>query len=435
MKGNAMKKYFSLFYFLFMFFVISATVCSAESGEYGYPITNPYVATILSTPPDLAAPLPKEIPVKELEMTVFPDRKIPDVLWYNEKLFYSLASQKEKAPLIFIIAGTGARYDSPKAIAMQKAFFQAGFHVICLSSPTHPNFITSASKFGLPGDIRSDSLDLYRVMKMAWEDARESIEVSAFYLTGYSLGGTQSAFISFLDENEKAFNFKKVLMINPALSLYDSAVRLDNMLVENIPGGVNHFDDFYAKLMQNITNSYKYGDFVDLNFEFFYRAFDKVIPTEQEQKAVIGFSFRISAANIIFVSDVMRNSGWIVPKNLELTRYSSITDYGKVAGRTQGFSFYAENMLLPVFKKNNPDLTLERLIDGSSLRSIEEYLKRTQKIGLVTNEDDLILGKGDIEYFKEVFQERARIYPRGGHCGNMEYKDNVAYMVDYFKNR
>lgn len=434
MKENAMKKYFKLFYVSLLFLVISGNVRSAESNQYGYPVDNPFIATILATPPNLKAPLPEKINVKELTMTVFPDRGIPEVLWYNEKLFYSLAAQKEKAPLIFIIVGTGARYDSPKAQAMQKAFFQAGFHVICLSSPTHPNFITSASRVGLPGDIRSDSVDLYKVMQIAWANARKRIEVTDFYLTGYSLGGSQSAFISLLDEEEKAFNFKKVLMINPALSLYDSAVRFDEMLVENIPGGLSHFDDFYEKLMRNITENYKYGDFVDLNFEFFYRAFNKVLPTEVEQKAVIGFSFRIAAANIIFVSDIMTNSGWIVPKNCSLTRYSSLTDYSKIAAR-EGFHFYAENMLLPAVKKNSPDITLEQLMNNSSLRSIEDYLRRTQKIGLVTNADDLILAKGDIDYFKDVFQSRARIYPRGGHCGNMEYTDNVAYMVDFFKTR
>jgi hypothetical protein len=430
-----MKKSIWFCHFIIISFLFSATLCNAESDGYGYPYSNPYEATILSTPVDLKAPLPQEINAKELEMTVFPDRKIPDVFWYNRKLYYSLAAQKEKAPLIFVIAGTGARYDSPKAQMMQNAFYEAGFHVICLSSPTHPNFITTASSTTAPGDIQSDCRDLYRVMTLAWEKAKTKIDASDFYLTGYSLGGSQAAFIAMLDETQKNFNFKKVLMINPAISLYDSAVRLDKLFVDNIPGGIGHFDDFYRSLIKNIENQYIYGDFVDLNHEFFYSAFNKVLPTEGEQKAVIGFSFRISAANIIFVTDVMTNSGWIVPKNLELTKTSSTTDYGKVAARAGGFSFYAENLLLPVLQQKTPELTLAQLIEQSSLTSIEDYLKNSDKIGLVTNEDDLILAPGDIDYLKRVFKIRSKIYPRGGHCGNMEYKDNVAYMVEYFKSK
>jgi hypothetical protein len=429
-----MKKLVWLCDFLLLFLLISATACHAESDAYGYPLKNPYGATILSTPVDLKAPLPEPRKVKDLEMTVFPDRAIPEVLWYNDKLYYSLAAQKEKSPLIFIIAGTGARYDSPKAKLMRNAFFKAGFHVICLSSPTHPNFITTASSTAAPGDIRSDSRDLYRVMTLAWEKAKSKIDVSEFYLAGYSLGGAQSAFIAMLDETEQKFNFKKVLMINPPLSLYDSAVRIDNMFVDNIPGGIAHFDDFYRKLMQNIENSYKYGDFVDLNYEFFYKAFDKVLPSEGEQKAVIGFSFRIAASNIIFVADVMTRSGWIVPKNLELSRGASTTDYGKIAAHAGGFGFYAENLLLPVLQKDTPGLTLEQMIEESSLHAIEEYLKNSNKIAMVTNEDDFILAPGDLDYLKRIFQDRAKIYPSGGHCGNMDYKENVAYMVEYFKS-
>jgi len=381
-------------------------------------------------------PLPEadEMNVKELEMVVFPDREIPEAFWYEDTLTYSLAEQEEKAPLIFVIAGTGARYDSAKNTDMQKAFYQAGFHVILLSSPTHPSFIPSASSTMLPGDIKTDCQDLYRVMKLAWEAAREDIEVTDFYLTGYSLGGAHSGFISLLDEQEKAFNFKKVLMINPPVSLYESATKLDKMLDENIPGGMNKFNDFYNGLINNISNTLKHGESVAMGPEFLYKAFDQILPTDEEAKAVIGFSFRISAVNLFYVSDVMTNAGFIVPKNMTLTTTTATADYGKVAARSGGFGYYAENVLFPAIQKNNPEKTMDQMIYETSLRSIEDYLKTAEKVSMLTNVDDGILAEGDIDYFKDVFQSRAKIYPKGGHCGNMAYTDNVAYMVDYFKS-
>ena len=78
-------------------------------------------------------------------------------------------------------------------------------------------------------------------------------------------------------------------------------------------------------------------------------------------------------------------------------------------------------------------MTQEKMIMNTSLESIEDYLKNATKIGIVTNEDDLILGPGEIEFFRRVFGSRAKIYPMGGHCGNMEQKDVVAFMVNYFK--
>ena len=32
-------------------------------------------------------------------------------------------------------------------------------------------------------------------------------------------------------------------------------------------------------------------------------------------------------------------------------------------------------------------------------------------------------------YLQEVLGDRAKIYPYGGHCGNMDYSENVAYML------
>lgn len=415
--------------------LLFATVCIGQAASYDYPISDPIEATILSTPQEDMAILPKKIRVKQYQtFDVFPDRDVPEVFWYNEKLRYAVAYHKEQAPVMFLIAGTGAGYDSAKMKMMQKAFFQAGFHVVALSSPTHPNFIVAASSSGMPGDISSDAEDLYNVMEKMLQRSKKKELIGDFYLTGYSLGGSQAAFVAKLDEERKVFNFKKVLMINPALNIYDSAIKLDKMLVDNIPGGMDHFNDFYTKLMRNITESYVQGDFVDLSYGFFYSAYDEILPGPEEGKAVIGFSFRISMANLLFTSDVMTNSGYIVPKNLKLSRTDSLTDYCKVVFREGGFGEYVENILYPAFKAKEPGLSLHDFVDRSSLRTIDGYLKKSDKIGLVTNVDDFILADGDVEYFKQVFGSRAKIYPRGGHCGNMAYKDNVAYMIDFFKS-
>ena len=75
-------------------------------------------------------------------------------------------------------------------------------------------------------------------------------------MTGYSLGGAQSAFVARLDEERKAFNFKKVLMINPPVSLFNSVSILDAMLEDNIPGGLNNFNAFFDELMNEFTEVY-----------------------------------------------------------------------------------------------------------------------------------------------------------------------------------
>ena len=195
-----------------------------------------------------------------MALKVFPDRVPPEVFWYEREFRYSLTYQKGEAPLIFVIAGTGSAFYSSSMIFFQKIFYQAGFHVICLSSPTNMNFIVTASETSLPGNIFEDARDLYRVMTMAWEQVKSRIKVSEFYLTGYSLGASEAAFVSKLDEERRVFNFKKVLMINPAVSLYTSAKILDGMLLRALPGGPDHLRRLVQRAFPEIIgNLQNYG--------------------------------------------------------------------------------------------------------------------------------------------------------------------------------
>jgi len=345
----------------------------------------------------------------------------------------ALAYQKQKAPLIFVIAGTGAGFNSDKMLALQSIFYQAGFHVVSISSPTHANFITSASESAAPGIMGDDARDLYRVMQKVWDQVKDDIEVSDFYLTGYSLGGSQAAFVSQLDEEQKAFNFKKVLMINPAVNLYTSAVNFDQMLENNVPGGVEQTGVFLRERLNKMAEIYKAGDFVKFDNEFLYNIYRAMPepPKDEKLAAMIGISFRISAVNMMFATDVMTKSGFVVPKELELDSNDVLDDYFRTLMRIS-FARYLDELLLPVAQRKNPQLTREAIIDGDSLKSIEGYLQKADKVGVLTNEDDIILTAGELAYLKQLFGPRAKVYPRGAHCGNINQREVAAYLTNYF---
>jgi hypothetical protein len=408
-------------------------VSAGSATAYDYPFSDPYVATVIGTPPEFAAKLPSEVPVKMAAIRMFPERKIPGILWNLDQLYYSYISQNGPAPLIFLIAGTGAGFNSPKMQAMQKAFYQAGYHVISISSPTHPNFIVAASTSGVPGHLEEDAADIYRVMRAIYAKHKDDLPATKFFLTGYSLGAAQSAFVAKLDEREKAFNFSRVLLINPPVSLYNSVVILDAMLADNIPGGIDHFKEFYDRVINAFADVYKNGDDVQFNNDFLYDAYKYRKPTSDEPlAALIGTSFRISSMNMVFASDVLTKASYVVPRNLIIARYDNVDEYRKVLGRLT-FVDYFEGIFLPHFQALNPAVTEDSLIQDLSLRSIEDYLRTSPKFGLIDNEDDLILKPGEIDYLRNLFGNRATIYPHGGHCGNMDYPDNVATMVGFFQ--
>jgi hypothetical protein len=405
---------------------------SATTGAYDYPFVNAYEATVIGTPAIYQADLPEEVPVKDYSLTVFEDREIPDVFWYSEGLKFSLVRQKERAPLIFVIAGTGASYQSPKVKGLQKAFYQAGFSVISISSPTHMNFIVNASTTRVPGHIVHDSEDLYRVMELAYQKVADRVDVSEFYLTGYSLGGTQAAFLTRLDEERQVFNFKKVLMINPSVNLFNSVGLIDQMLADTVGDEPGAFNSYLGRVVRAFATAFDRSDPLDFNEDFLYRVYKKKIPTEAALESLIGFSFRISSSNMIFTSDVMSGYGLLVPPGTRLKQTTPLIDYLGASLRIS-FQDYYERYFYPFYHSQSPALTSAELKQQMSLESIAPYLRKAEKIAMMTNADDLILAPGEIEFLRTTFGERATIWPTGGHCGNMEQKDVVAFMVNYFK--
>jgi hypothetical protein len=402
---------------------------SAIVENYEYPITDRFVATVVGTPTALEAKLPEKIPFRKRRIDIFPDRTPPDLLWYNKELIYSEALQKDKAPLIFLIAGTGAAHNSGKNYNMARAFYQAGFHVVAISSPTYPNFVVSASNTGVPGHAEHDAEDLYRVMEAIWGTLQDKIEVSSFNLTGYSLGAFNAAYVAKLDEEQQTFNFDHVLMINPPVSLYNSISLLDRMS-ENIPGGVDNFDKFFDKLLRAFTAVYKESD-DSVGDDFLYKAYEALDLKDEELAALIGVSFRLSSGSMVFVADVMSDAGYVKPKGLVLDRYANLTPYRHAVSRT-GFTDYYHELFFPFYRAETPDVSRDEFIASVSLENIADYLRSSQKITVMHNADDVILEPGEINFFTEVFGDRATIYPHGGHCGNMNYRDNVAHMVNTF---
>jgi pimeloyl-ACP methyl ester carboxylesterase len=407
------------------------TIVSA-AGEYDYPFSNPFVATVVGTPPTLRANLPPTINIRTLELDLPPGRSIPQVFWYEDGFRYSLAFQVDKAPLIFLIGGTNAAYNSRLSSFLQRVFFTAGFHVISVSSSTFSNFIVTRSSTGVPGRIVTDAPDLYHLMQRLYALTRTRVPISDIYLTGYSLGGWQAAFIGNLDAQQRSLGFRKVLLINPPVSLFRSVRILDRMLEDNLPNGVDGLDDFFDRVFGAFSELYKRRQAIDLTEDFLHQAYLHLQPSERDLAALIGVSFRLSAANIAFTADVMTDAGYIVPRGQTLTVSTSLTPFLK-AGIRRSFEDYFDELLYPFYRVQEPSLTPSDLIAEANLARIDGYLRNTPSVGLVTSADDVILGPGDIEYLRGLFGPRATIFPNGGHCGNLQHRYVVAEIVKFFR--
>lgn len=408
-----------------LFIILSLTAFS-----YNFPIDDPYSATIIGSATMMTSGVSENIPLKVYEIQIKDKKDIPDVFWYASKFKFSFSKQKnKKAPLIFVLAGTGSDYNTTRVKFMQRIFHDAGYHTIAISSQMSQQFMISASSNSVPGLLLEDNKDIYKAMKLAYNKIKDQVEVTDFYIMGYSLGGSNAAVLSYIDEKEKVFNFKRVFMVNPPVDLYNSAVKLDKYL-DNYTGGKTKgieklLNTTLAKVKGGLTSEY-----ANIGADTIYNIVKGDILSDAEKEAYIGLAFRLASTDLNFISDFMTRS-YVYTKNPEkVNKYTNMKEYLKAVNFAT-FEDYVNKIGFPYYKKHNKDYSIEALKREASLKVIEDYLRTSPKIAAVTNADELILNEKDFAFLKDVFKDRLVIYPKGGHCGNMFYKENVDVMLKF----
>jgi len=403
--------------------------------EYGFPLSNPFEATIAGTPIELRAEVPTDDDIDQADynLRLRPEREItlPDNFWPVKKLRYRLARQSGPAPLMFIISGTGARYSAGKTEALKRLFYGAGYHVVQLSSPTSYDFMSAASRYATPGISSDDAKDLYRVMQ-AVRAQHHKLPVTEYHLTGYSLGALNAAFVSQLDETRRSFNFKRVLLLNPPVNLYTSVSNLDK-LVQTRVEGINDHTTFYEVILEKLTRYYRQKGYIDLDEAVLYDFQQSNLKLSDEQMAMlIGSVFRFSAADITFTSDLINRRGLITPPEYPINEGTRLEPFFKRA-LLCSFDCYITEQVIPMWRAQYDGGSLTQLIQQVSLYALEDYLRQSPKIAVMHNADDLILGEGDLGFLRRTFGDRLTLYPRGGHCGNLNYRVNTQHMLEFFR--
>nr|WP_314388022.1 serine/threonine protein kinase [uncultured Fusobacterium sp.] len=410
--------------------IVLFLILSLTAFAYNFPIDDPYSATIIGSATMMTPGVSENIPLKVYEIQIKDKKEIPDVFWYASKFKFSFSKQKnKKAPLIFVLAGTGSDYSAVRVKFMQRIFHDAGYHTIAISSQMSQQFMISASTNAIPGMLIRDNEDIYKAMKLAYNKIKDQVDVTDFYIMGYSLGGTNAAVLSYIDEKEKAFNFKRVFMVNPPVELYDSAVKLDKYLDEYTGGKSIGIEKLLNSTLARVKGSLT-SEYANIGADTIYEIVKGDILSEAEKKAYIGLAFRLTSTDLNFISDFITKSHVYTKNPEKVNKFTNMKEYFKAVNFAT-FEDYVNKIGFPYYKKYNKDFSIEDLKREASLRVIEDYLRTSPKIAAVTNADELILNEKDINYLKDVFKDRLIIYPKGGHCGNMFYKENVDVMVKF----
>lgn len=388
--------------------------------------------TVVGTPPAGRLLVPPLDPDRNLllgHVRPFPDRKVPPVFWYEAPgMGYALVRQQTRAPLVVLIAGTGGSFNSDASRALARLLYSRGYHVLSLPSPTHPSFIVNASTTGVPGRMADDARDLYRAMRLAWAQVRHRIEVSAIHLAGFSLGGTQAAWVARLDEQERAIGFERVVLLNPAVSLYHSVNILDAMYDRRVPNEPEARQALVDRVLASFAEVYAREQQTSFDGDFLYRAHAALQPGIEALEMLIGTAFRFALVNLAFTADVISRSGYMVAPDAALTAATSLTNLYKHAF-AKSFIDYFDQLYLPYFQARDPSLTRARAIFEAGLLPLEGWLRANPRLGAIVNRDDFILTPEEAAWLERTFGARAVVLPDGGHGGNHLRRDFADALV------
>lgn len=430
------------FFSLLILAILPFSVIAKDVLDYEFPTQSAARSTVLGTPANLVSPL--AVPGKIRERNYYLDMNKPELEGLTrqrrygvDRLGFSLAYQEKPAPLVVSIAGTGGDHNGGKAKLMKRLLYRAGFHVLSLTSPTHPEFIFAASSTNHSGISPLDAQDLYTVIQRALELVDSKIEITDFYLTGYSLGGLNAAFISQLDDQVGAIGFSKVLLINPPVNLLTSVTNLTDIVSNDEileRTGSRSLKAYFDPVLERLADYYKREGQLDLTGDAMYRIAEGVELSDFDLRMLVRVSFGFSTADMVFVSDVLNQHGFVVPVGQQDTIIQGNDNIYLRRSMSWTFLDYFHHMVLPYWQITHPQATEESAVIAWSLLGMQEYLAGQSEIHIQHNIDDLILGEGDIDFIRDTFGDRALIYPAGGHCGNMNHRRNVDDMLAFFNN-
>ena len=391
---------------------------------------NAIMATVMGTPSSQWYKLKKGKAPKVKKFKAI--KKVPEILRPWSDYEYGVWKQKNDAPLMILISGTGSLYNSGLTMYMANVFYERGYNVLALSSPTTMPYIVSQSKNNYAGYIKDESTHMYNLIATAVsKEKAEGMKITKTHIGGYSLGGFQSLLIQEMDSEKKKIGIEKSLMLNSPVSILTATQKLDSYLVKN---GIYNAESL-EKFLDNIFGKLVYDEYLeisDVDFTDIRSAVSKLQLKDSDFEVLTGLLFRFYSANMTFAGEVFSGKnavGRLSDKKI-YKRFDSVTKEFR-EGLSVSFDEYSKEILFPYLKKNKyPDLTMGQFIKEFDLRNSQEFIDKNNKnIIFITSKDDILITESDLDYINKTFNNRI-IIPYGGHTGILWHQDVVNLMVD-----
>lgn len=395
-----------------------------QSSEYTYPNFQPLQSTIATS--SIGVPNATWTKIKFQPKNRFVNGKKASIKirYYKAKQECTGNKNPSSNKLVFLLSGLGGEANGGQANFYAEAMTKRCLSVLILPSIFTKDFTQAVSSSGVVGDFINDTADFYDLMVYSRDfvEKTNGIQFQSYSVMGYSLGGLTTAFVSELDSRRKEFNFTTSLIINTPVDLLHGMRTLDAYADQSRKIGRFRMIKILLSWGKNLLTHTRYKTGVT-NYSTFISKMEHLRDSEKE--LIIGKVLMGSLPDVVKASKKTLLS-------IDQQGFADVTSYTPGA-RSPRSSFvnYMENYVLKFLRaKGEESLTIAELNARNSLASVEDHLRSNQNIYMMHNIDDFLLKQGDVEYMANVFGNRFTLYPRGGHVGNLWYKDNLQKMLN-----
>jgi ABC-type transporter lipoprotein component MlaA len=339
----------------------------------------------------------------------------------GKKLKYAAWIQKKPAPVVYYIPGLGSYRLDRSTLAYADMLYRNGFSVVTFSNPFHRDFMQRASTVATPGYGPADRDDVISVLKAIREDfeKRNPNHATASHLSGVSHGAYLTLMIAAREGEDPgaSLSFDRYVAVNPPVDLAAALEDLDDMFKAPLAWPVRE----RGERMQNaIYKALYYADNgLDISGD---------IPlTREESQFLIGLYFRNTLMGTIVESQTRHDLRILKSNPKKFIRREVYEEARKIS-----YQDYMNQLVVPYFLKRTPDQTPASLIQAADMRTHSPGLQNNAKIRVQINEDDFLLSKRDVDWFRSTFGERLLTYPVGGHLGNLHVPTVQHRLVKLF---
>jgi hypothetical protein len=328
----------------------------------------------------------------------------------RKKLKFTFWLQPRQAPVVYLVPGLGAHRLAGNELGLAELLYKNGFSVVTLSSTYHPEFMEQASTSDLPSYPPADIHDLH----VALTEIDRQLEgnyrhrLGARALMGYSMGAFQSLFIAaHAAANDAALvKFERYVAIDSPIDLRNGVTNLDRFYRAPLAWPAEernaNIENLLLKVVALSEHSPRPGSVLPFN--------------AIESKFMISVSFRLTLRDMIFSSELRHNQG-VLKQPLEKSRrraaYEEIMHYS--------FVDYINKFAIPYQKTEDIDLMDPVILhNATNLRAYTAELQVNPNIRLIGNQNDFLLGAGDLAWIEATFPPaHVRLFEHGGHLGNL----------------